>query len=95
MAKIKIGDEVYWMYDGDVIKGVIIGHDGFNYKLKTEEGLVFGKVFPDNDPYDIWEDDLATTREAAIKIVKKRLKHAKITVRIWQVSLDDLICGRK
>lgn len=95
MIKIKIGDEVYWMYDGGVIQGVIIGHDGVNYKLKTEEGLVFGKVFPDNDSYDICEDDLATTRDAAITIIKKRLELAEITVRNWQESLDDLICGRK
>lgn len=92
--KPSIGTEVYWVYDGDVIKAKIVDFDAYNVKIRTPDGSQFGKLRAieyDADMYEIWHSDIAYTNEEAIEKVKRGIRITRATMEAWRNSLDDLI----
>lgn len=92
MKKVNVQDQVYWVHDGDVIQGRVIKADSMTVKIRTKDGLTFGKVGRDDyeGSYDIWHSDVTTSKEEAIKMVKKGMDLTRATFSAWQTSLQNL-----
>lgn len=89
---MKIGDPAYWCYDGDVTECHIIDINDQLVKIQTLDGHIFGRLNKDDVCvyYEIWQDDLALTKEDAIKIIINRMDITRITYNMWRESYNKL-----